>query len=338
MLQLNDSVSIPTSFATCSLMSNSGEKLPEKLEAIANAGFDGIELAMPDLLEYGKVVIGEAINENDYDSISQIARKVRSITDDLGLKVLMLQPFPRFEGWKAGSKERDDAFARAQGWALVMEAAGTDMLQIGSSDSPDITSEVDQLTADFVELAEMFAKKGFRIAYENWCWSTHAATWKKIWDIVRRANRPELGLCLDTFQSAGLEWADPTAKSGLLEGQPNLEKQWQDSLADLSSTLPPEKIFLLQISDAYRMDPPLANDFEGGQPPRSRWSHDCRPLPGRGYLPVKEFLRAVLKTGFSGWLSMEVFDHKEKQGNGDMEAYTKEAMRSLKELVLSANK
>jgi hypothetical protein len=42
-------------------------------------------------------------------------------------------------------------------------------------------------------------------------------TWKTAWDIVQRANRPNLGLCLDTFQTVGSEWADPTTKTGLIE-------------------------------------------------------------------------------------------------------------------------
>lgn len=119
-------------------MSKSGEALPEKLEAISGAGFDGIELAMPDLLEYGRAIKGKEIDPTDYDSIAEVAAKVKTITDQLNLKVLMLQPFPRFEGWTVGrfDKEREDASHRAMGWAKVMEAAGTDMLQVRHISSP----------------------------------------------------------------------------------------------------------------------------------------------------------------------------------------------------------
>ncbi|CAI6076084.1 unnamed protein product, partial [Clonostachys chloroleuca] len=83
-----------------------------------------------------------------------------------------------------------------------MTALGTDMLQVGSTDSPDITPDVDQLAGDLGELADLLVERGYRLAYENWCWATHAPTWKDVWDIVQRANRDNIGLCLDTFQTA----------------------------------------------------------------------------------------------------------------------------------------
>jgi len=66
-------------------------------------------------------------------------------------------------------------------------------------------------------------------------------------------------------------------------------------------------IFLLQVSDAYRMDPPLDIEMdENGLRWRGRWSHDYRPLPyDGGYLPLTELTRAVLGTGFRGWMSIE---------------------------------
>ncbi|KAI9150320.1 3-dehydroshikimate dehydratase [Paramyrothecium foliicola] len=319
------------------IMSKSGEALPEKLKAISEAGFDGIELAMPDLLDYGALINGKKIDPADYESIAEVAAKVKGITDKLNLKVLMLQPFPRFEGWTIGTfdKERKDAFHRAKGWMQVMEAAGTDMLQIGSSDADEINPSVEVLAADLAELADVFSKKGFRIAYENWCWATRAPTWKSVWKIVKTANRPNLGLCLDTFQTAGSELADPTTESGLIENDDELQSRWEKSLQELTETVDPGKIFLLQVSDAYKMDPPMSNTIDpAGQPPRSRWSHDFRPLPGHGgYLPVKEVLDAVLATGTKCWLSIEVFDTQEKEQGYDMGDFTASAMKSLQNLV-----
>jgi hypothetical protein len=46
--------------------------------------------------------------------------------------------------------------------------------QVGSSDSPNITSSTTELAHDLAELADLLAPSGFRIAYENWCWATHA--------------------------------------------------------------------------------------------------------------------------------------------------------------------
>ncbi|KAI0545883.1 3-dehydroshikimate dehydratase [Xylaria curta] len=322
---------VPTSYATCSIGHKASHTLPEKLKAISAAGFDGIELSMPDILSYGKELQhGLEPDPTDYDTLVTISKTIKSLTEAQNLKVLMLQPFANFEGWPKGSKEREDAFTRARGWIRIMQAVGTDMLQVGSSDADGIEGDFDTLAADLAELADLCAEKGLRIAYENWCWATHAPDWKDVWTIVKKADRKNLGLCLDTFQSAGGEWADPRTTSGLRE-----EGNWRESLRELAATVPPEKIFLLQISDAYKMDPPLDNrPDEQGLRPRGRWSHDYRPLPyDGGYLPVKEFLDAVMQTGFRGWFSVEVFDGRGKEKYDDMEEYSEKAMVSLRRLV-----
>lgn len=188
------------------------------------------------------------------------------------------------------------------------------------------------LVRDLRELAELCHNNGYRVAYENWCWSTHAPTWKSVWELVRRVNHPNFGLCLDTFQAAGAEYGDPSTESGYIEciGREALERSWRHSLYELATTVPAEKIFVLQISDAYRMSPPLGRD---GAPPRERWSRQYRPMPGSGgYLPVQEFVTAVMATGFRGWLSVEVLDAQgEKQVSN--EDYTTAAMAALKKLV-----
>lgn len=329
---------IPTSFASVSLQSRSGAALPDKMRAIRAAGFDAMELGMPDLLEYGKVILNrtEAVDGTDYETIAAVAIDVRGIAASLGLKLMMLQPFANFEGWtgREQQEQRADAFARVRGWMKVMEAAGIDTLQVGSSDAEGISDSPEKMAADLAELADLLATNHFRVAYENWCWATRAPKWKDVWEIVRLADRPNLGLCLDTFQTAGSEYADPTTESGLEEGphlssRTELKERWRESLRELADTVPANKIFVLQISDAYKMSPPLSNDPDE-QRPKSRWSHDYRPIPGQGgYLPVEDVLNAVLATGFRGYLSLEVFDWKEKEGDGDMESYTSSAMQSL---------
>ena len=179
------------------------------------------------------------------------------------------------------------------------------------------------------------------MAYENWCWSTHAPDWKDVWEIVKKVDRPNVGLCLDTFQTAGGEWADPTTQSGLLEGEESREamkKKFQGSLQSLAATIPPEKIYILQISDAYKPKTPLDSEpDENGLRPRGRWSSCLRPVPfDGGYLPVIDVAKAVLKTGFRGWFSMEVFDggpDGQDQEWNDMPGYTKKAMKAYEKLL-----
>lgn len=308
---------IPVSYATCSLGKPSRQSslpLPLKLSAIAEAGFSGIELSFPDLLGFARASFTkEDIKEDDWDTLCAAGQMVKQLCDAKNLKVMMLQPFSNFEGWPEGSPERDEAFRRAAGWIQIMKAVGTDMLQVGSSDSTGIVSFPEVLAYDLGKLADMLAVHSLRLAYENWCWATHAPTWRDVWLIIQLANRPNIGLCLDTFQIAGFEWADPTSVSGLIADRAEADRVLEKSLAELARTVPKDSIYLLQISDAYRVESPLRDEPEekGGLRARGVWSHSHRPLPfDGGYLPVVQVTKAVLKTGFRGWFSTEVFDEK----------------------------
>jgi hypothetical protein len=75
--------------------------------------------------------------------------------------------------------------------------------KVEASDIEDVSHSVDVMAADLAKLAEMCAEKGFRVVYENSCWATRTPTWKAAWEIVKKANQPNLGLALDTFQIAG---------------------------------------------------------------------------------------------------------------------------------------
>lgn len=332
---------IPVSYATCSIGCKPEHTLPKKLDAIASAGFTGIELSMPDILAFASEFLKKEVGPKDWDDLCTAAKAIKSQTDAKGLKVMMLQPFANFEGWPEGSPERRDAFDRANGWIRIMQACGTNLLQVGSSDSPASKIGHDRIrfVQDLRRLASLLSQSGFRLAYENWCWSTHAPGWKDVWDIVRLVDRPNVGLCLDTFQTAGGEWGDPTTRSGLVEGHTKEEllAKFHRSMRELSETVPADKIYLLQISDAYKPKEPFSKDEdESGLRPRARWSHDFRPLPFHGgYLPIVDVAKAVLKTGFRGWFSYEVFDGgPDGKGNDyDMHEYAKTAMTSQKRLL-----
>ncbi|TKA75811.1 hypothetical protein B0A49_05222 [Cryomyces minteri] len=339
-LSLSSLQNIPTCYASCSIGCKDEHTLPKKLEAISAAGFQAIELSMPDLLSFATMHLRHEVGPYDYDDLCAAARVVKTMCEAKGLKILILQPFANFEGWAEGSDERKDAFVRAKGWIRIMEACGTDMLQVGSSDTPEeiIGKDRSRFVSDLRELADMLAEKHFRLAYENWCWSTHASYWRDVWDIVQKVDRHNIGLCLDTFQTAGGEWADPTTMSGLLEIERRemLEEDFQISLDDLSEQVPKDKIYFLQISDAYKPKEPFKNEVgEDGLRPRGRWSHDFRPLPFEGYLPVVKVTKAVLKTGFRGWFSYEVFDGG-PEGKGkeyEMEPFAKAAVECQKKLL-----
>ena len=122
--------SIPTCYATVSV-GTPNHDLEEKLKAIAGAGFQGIELGFSDLLSFASKNLGRDVGPQEFDILCNSGLEVKRVCTELGLKIVMLQPFSKFEGWKPQSAERKDAFKRAKGWIRIMEAVGTDMLQVG---------------------------------------------------------------------------------------------------------------------------------------------------------------------------------------------------------------
>jgi 4-hydroxyphenylpyruvate dioxygenase len=165
-----------TSIATVSLSGTLGEKL----EAIANARFDAVE-----------------IFENDLVTFSGTPTDVRQACAEAGLGIVTLQPFRDFEGMPAGQRER--ALARAERKFDVMQELGTDLLMICSNVSPDSLGGIDRAAADLRELGERAARRGLRIAFEALAWGRHINDYRDAWEAVRRADHPAVGLVLDTF-------------------------------------------------------------------------------------------------------------------------------------------
>lgn len=154
--------------------------LNEKLEAIAAAGFDAVE-----------------IFENDLLSFHGTPADVKGLTETLGLQVITFQPFRDFEGMPEGRRER--AFARAERKFDVMAELGCDLLLVCSNVSPDSLGGIDRAAADLHELGERAAKRGIRIGYEALAWGRHISDYRDSWEAVRRADHPAVGIVLDTF-------------------------------------------------------------------------------------------------------------------------------------------
>lgn len=135
-------VPIRSSYATCSIGHKPEHDLPSKLEAISAAGFEAIELSMPDITSYAAKLNGKTPDAKDFDTLVQVGQEIRKLVQKHNLSILMLQPFANFEGWIKGKhdKEIEDAWDRARGWMRIMEAVGTDMLQVSSPFSQNLTN------------------------------------------------------------------------------------------------------------------------------------------------------------------------------------------------------
>ncbi len=121
---------IPTCYASCSIGTKPEHDLAAKLQAISSAGFDAIELSMPDLLSFANSHLNKEVSNYDFPELCEAGKKVKELCAENKLKILILQPFSNFEGWPDESAEKEDAWKRALGWMQIMEAVGTDMLQV----------------------------------------------------------------------------------------------------------------------------------------------------------------------------------------------------------------
>jgi len=167
-----------TSIATVSI---SGE-LPDKLSAIARAGFDGVEIFENDFLAFD-------------GSPADVGRMVR----DHGLEISLFQPFRDFEGMPASHRQR--TFDRAERKFDIMQELGTDLLLVCSNVSTLALGGIDRAADDFRELGKRAQQRGLRVGYEALAWGKHINDHRDAWEIVRRADHPGIGLVLDSFHS-----------------------------------------------------------------------------------------------------------------------------------------
>ncbi|MFD1623326.1 bifunctional sugar phosphate isomerase/epimerase/4-hydroxyphenylpyruvate dioxygenase family protein [Azospirillum griseum] len=170
------------SIATVSLSGT----LPEKLEAAAAIGFDGVE-----------------IFENDLLTFDGSPADVRRIADGLGLAITLFQPFRDFEAMPDPIRARN--LDRAERKFDVMEALGTDLVLVCSNVQPHAIDDPARAAADLAEMAERAQRRGLRVGYEALAWGRHVNRWRQAWDIVQRADHPALGLIVDSFHTLALE-------------------------------------------------------------------------------------------------------------------------------------
>jgi 4-hydroxyphenylpyruvate dioxygenase len=247
-----------TSIATVSLSGG----LAEKLEAIAAAGFTGVEIFESDLL-----------------SFNGTPKEVAGMVASLGLKIVTFQPFRDFEGMPEPQRSR--TFGRAERKFDLMGELGCNLLMICSNVAPESLGGIDRAAADFHELGERARKRGIRVGFEALAWGRHVSDYRDSWEVVRRADHPAIGLTLDSFHIFARK-------------------------TDLKAirSIPGDKIVLVQLADAPWLDMDSMN-----------WSRHFRCFPGQGDFPLTEFMDAVFATGYSGLLSLEIFNDQFRAGS-----------------------
>jgi 4-hydroxyphenylpyruvate dioxygenase len=240
---------------------------------------------------------GVEIFENDLIASPWSPKQIRERCADLGLSIDLYQPFRDFEAVPPDVHAHN--MRRAERKFDVMAELSVDTMLVCSSVSPDAVDDDDLAAEQLHQLAERAAERGLRIAYEALAWGRFVNTYDHSWRIVRRAGHPALGLCLDSFHVLS-RGSDP---AGI-------------------RVIPGEKVFFLQLADAPRLRMDVL-----------QWSRHHRLFPGQGAFDLAEFVRLVLATGYSGPLSLEVFNDVFRQADPSHTAV--DALRSL--LVLKEN-
>lgn len=263
-----------TSIATVSI---SGA-LPEKLDAIASAGFDGVE-----------------IFEQDFIAHDGGAREVGRMIRDKGLDITLFQPFRDFECLPEPLRAK--AFDRAKRKFDVMQELGTDLILICSSVHPRSLGGIQRAADDLAELGEIAGARGLRVGFEALAWGRHFNDHRDAWEIVRRANHDHVGLILDSFHTLGRK-IDPES----------------------IRAIPGDKIFFVQLADAPAIDMDLLY-----------WSRHFRNMPGEGDLEVRRFMQAVMAAGYTGPISLEIFNDQFRGSNA--KATAQDGYRSLVALM-----
>ena len=248
--------------------------LEDKLAAAAAAGFHGVEIFESDLIgsAWSPARVGQ-----------ECARR--------GLTIDLYQPFRDFEAVPPdlfGANLR-----RAEHKFDMLEQLGARTMLVTSSESADAVDDDDLAAEQLRELADRAERRGLRIAYEALAWGRHVNTYAHAWRIVRRADHPALGLCLDSFHV--LSRGDDPAGIRVVPGA---------------------KVFHLQLADAPRLKMDVVE-----------WSRHHRLFPGLGTFDLTDFVGQVLTTGYAGPLSLEVFNDVYRQADPRHAAI--DGMRSL---------
>ncbi len=235
--------------------------LPAKLQAIRDAGFTQVMLMARDLMGHA---------EGPEDAVRVVKAS--------GLRVTGFQVLRDFEGLSGHLHDYKIDIAKAM--LEMCHSVGAKVLLICSSTSTHASSDPDVLARDLRKLAMLALPLGIRIAYEGLSWGRTINEFTTAWDIVCRADAPNLGIGIDSFHA----FATKT------------------SLEDLDM-LDPQKIFLVQLADFMWNEIPSVEE-------RINTARHFRVFPGEGVHSeqVAELVMRLDRLGYRGDYSFEVFN------------------------------
>jgi len=235
--------------------------LAAKLAAIREAGFGQVMLAARDL-------VGHA------GGWRAAVQEVR----DSGLRVTGFQVLRDFEGLSGHLHDYKVEIARSM--LQMCAALGSPVLLACSSTSPHASADREAIARDLRKLAMMALPLGIKVAFEGLSWGRHLNDLVGAWDVVRRADCPNLGVGIDSYHSFATETP-------------------LDALAEVD----PARIFLVQLSDFMWARVPTPEE-------RKETARTFRVFPGEGVHSeaLQRLVIALAAQGYRGDYSFEVFN------------------------------
>jgi len=234
---------------------------------------------------------GVEIFENDLLQFPGSPRDVRRIAEDLGLAIDMFQPFRDFDGVTPAQLLRN--LDRAERKFDVMQELGAPLILVCTNAQADASGDIELLAEQMHQLAERAGRRGLRVGYEALAWAPQINRFGQAWQVVQRANHPHLGLVLDSFHTLALR--DDPLPIAQIRG---------------------DKIFYVQLADAPWVNLDVLSH-----------SRHYRCFPGQGEFEMAKFTAAVLDAGYTGPLSLEIFNDEFRAAPA--RATAADAMRSL---------
>lgn len=234
---------------------------------------------------------GIEIFEQDLVTSPLSPEDVRTMASDLGLTLDLYQPFRDFDS--VSEDLLDGNLRRAEAKFKLMSRLGMDTM-LACTNVATATIDDDGLRAEqLLRLAELAGNYGVKVAYEALAWGRYVNDYEHAHRLVEAVDHPNLGTCLDSFHILSRDW-----DTAPIEG------------------LNPAKIFFVQVADA----PKLSLDVLS-------WSRHYRVFPGEGQFELAKFMGHVVRAGYAGPVSLEVFNDVFRQS--DVERTAVDAMRSL---------
>jgi sugar phosphate isomerase/epimerase len=200
-----------------------------------------------------------------------------------GLRVTGFQVLRDFEGLSGHLHDYKVDIAKQM--IEMCAALGSPVLLVCSSTSVHASQDADVMARDLRKLAMLAVPMGIRIAYEGLSWGRTVNEFTAAWDVVCRADMPNLGLGLDSFHLVATK--TPLDDLDLLDAR---------------------KIFLVQLADFMWTE---VRSFEE----RIATARHFRVFPGEGVHSdaIAELVLRLDRLGYRGDYSFEVFNDDYQQ-------------------------